>query len=172
MCACHVFGIVISTILKRVIRDQLGVLTFAILCTSQTIFTWIGADQNAGLKMFVCFYGFYSAAVDSMHLTCQLTYANSYYDSDQSERMRFKVLYFFLAMGLGVVVGSVAAGCLLDYYSGRFWSADLLSAGGLFAGSICFLAAVAMLKRRPGNSSGSRVSPDARYSQREQAQFA
>lgn len=148
MCACHVFGIVISNILKHYLRDQLGVLTFAILSMSQTIFTWIGANQNAGLIMFVCFYGFYSAAVDSMHLTCQLTYMNQYETSTKTAGVRSKVLFFFLAMSIGGLLGGVSAACLIDYHNGVFWFANLLSAAWPFTGSIFFLTAIAMLKRR------------------------
>lgn len=147
MCAGHVFGVVISTILKTYLHDQLGVLMFAILSMAQTIFTWIGADQDAGLIMFACFYGFFSAAVDSIHFTCQLTYEHKYNNSPTTNRMRWKMGLFFAAMSVGVVVGSVSAAGLIDYDNGLFWKADLISATGPFLGSLSFLASVALSKR-------------------------
>ncbi|KAH8694007.1 major facilitator superfamily domain-containing protein [Talaromyces proteolyticus] len=152
MCACHGAGSIVASLLKGYVEDQMSVLTFAVLCTSQALFTWTGANDHAGLIMFVCFYGFYSAIVETLHLGCMFTYANSYPDADQTERMRYRTSFLFVAMGVGALAGAPATSMLIQM-GGKvlmFVLADAMCATALLVAAFCLFLALVLMSRKSG----------------------
>jgi hypothetical protein len=154
MNACQSAGHFVADSMKDALNMPIIILIPAAFCASQVIFMQIGMDTRTGLYVFACFYGFYSAEIESIHVRAIFTQLNeAAYTSEARARMNLRMTVSYGVMATGALLGPSVAGLLIDHHrDGEFLLAQLFSGFCLlFASTLFYISVVLHLDHTPQN---------------------
>jgi predicted MFS family arabinose efflux permease len=136
---------ILGRLLPSVLADSLGMLdvfTAMVFLSSLSIYTWTAVSSAAGLYVWTVFYSLFFGGIQSLS-PATLTSLNSDL-SKQGTRMGM----VFGVLSFGALIGTPVAGALISSSEGSYVGAQVFAGTCLAVGSVLFLAAREVKRRR------------------------
>ncbi|KAJ9337199.1 hypothetical protein DTO027B5_997 [Paecilomyces variotii] len=136
MNASNFVGRFIPNIISDACIGPMNTLIPASVLSSIFIFTWVGANTETALYIVACFYGFFSAGIQSLYVTTIFSFSGT-----DRKKLSLRMALVFVLISLASLTGAPLGGHLVTTNDGKYLTAQLFAGVNIALGALFFLLA-------------------------------
>ncbi|KAJ9403609.1 hypothetical protein DTO045G8_8632 [Paecilomyces variotii] len=136
MNASNFVGRFIPNIISDACIGPMNTLIPASVLSSIFIFTWVGANTEIALYIVACFYGFFSAGIQSLYVTTIFSFSGT-----DRKKLSLRMALVFVLISLASLTGAPLGGHLVTTNDGKYLTAQLFAGVNIALGALFFLLA-------------------------------